>query len=95
MLENGIGLEKFTTLIGTGLHGNHPAYDKYVIKRLDDFASQVTNFTPEQANNFKYSNFKFFYQLDEKDCRPTCLRMIGKYYGKNIGLNFLNKTRLF
>ena len=52
MLENGIGLEKFTTLIGTGLHGNHPAYDRYVIKRLDDFASQVTNFTPEQANNF-------------------------------------------
>ena len=30
MLQNGIGLEKYTKLIGEGLHGNHPAYDKYV-----------------------------------------------------------------
>jgi len=52
MIENGIGLEKFTTLVGTGLHGNHPAYDRYVLKRLDDFSEQGSNFTPEQANNF-------------------------------------------
>ena len=31
MLQNGIGLEKYTKLIGNGIHGNHPAYDKLIL----------------------------------------------------------------
>ena len=47
---NGIGLEKYTKLIGKGIHGNHPAYDKYVKTQLDRF--NKIGLTPEQANKF-------------------------------------------
>ena len=50
MLQNGIGLEKYTKLIGNGIHGNHPAYDKYVKTQLDRF--NKIGLTPEQANKF-------------------------------------------
>ena len=30
--------------------------------------------------------FPFYKQPDFKDCGPTCLRIISKYYGKNIPL---------
>lgn len=30
--------------------------------------------------------FPFYKQLDKKDCGPTCLRMIAKYYGKSYSL---------
>jgi len=33
--------------------------------------------------------FKLFKQLDGMDCGPTCLRMVGKYYGKNFSLQKL------
>lgn len=32
-------------------------------------------------------NFKLYWQLEKKDCGPTCLRMILKYYGISITLN--------
>lgn len=35
------------------------------------------------------NNFPFFRQLDYRDCGPTCLRMIAKYYGKNFSREFL------
>ena len=47
---NGIGLEKYTMLIGNGIYGNHPAYDKYVKTQLDRF--NKIGLTPEQANKF-------------------------------------------
>ena len=50
MLQNGIGLEKYTKLIGEGVHRNHPAYDKYVKTQLDRF--NKIGLTPEQANKF-------------------------------------------
>ncbi|MDR2206062.1 MAG: hypothetical protein LBE36_07895 [Flavobacteriaceae bacterium] len=28
--------------------------------------------------------FPFYKQPDHKDCGPTCLRIIAKYYGKSI-----------
>ncbi len=34
-------------------------------------------------------NFPFYSQPDAKDCGPTCLRMIAKYYGKNYTLQNL------
>ncbi len=34
-------------------------------------------------------SFPFFKQLDAKDCGPTCLRMLAKYYGKNYSLQTL------
>lgn len=34
----------------------------------------------------KSNKFKHYRQLDEKDCGPTCLRMIAKHYGKNISI---------
>ena len=52
MLQNGIGLEKYTKLIGKGMHGNHPAYNKYVNSKLNKFLKKNPNITPEQANKF-------------------------------------------
>ncbi len=45
---NGRALKKFTALTGEGIHGNHPAYDKYVQKRLNDFIGE----TSEEAKEF-------------------------------------------
>ena len=52
MLQNGIGLEKYTKLIGNGMHGNHPVYNKYVNSKLNKFYSKNPDITPEQANKF-------------------------------------------
>ncbi|AUC77828.1 peptidase domain-containing ABC transporter [Olleya sp. Bg11-27] len=35
------------------------------------------------------TKFPFFRQLDYRDCGPTCLRMIAKFYGKKISREFL------
>jgi ATP-binding cassette, subfamily B, bacterial len=35
--------------------------------------------------------FPFFRQFDSKDCGPTCLRMICKYHGKSLTLQFLRQ----
>lgn len=35
------------------------------------------------------SNFPFFRQADQKDCGPTCLKMIAKYYGKSLSIQNL------
>jgi ATP-binding cassette subfamily B protein len=34
----------------------------------------------------RYKKFPFYKQPDSKDCGPTCLRIISKYYNKNIPL---------
>ena len=34
----------------------------------------------------KYKPFPFYLQPDTKDCGPTCLRIIAKYYGKVLSL---------
>ncbi len=34
-------------------------------------------------------SFPFYKQLDKMDCGPACLKMISKYYGKNISLTVL------
>ncbi|MEA1850739.1 cysteine peptidase family C39 domain-containing protein, partial [Chryseobacterium sp. MHB01] len=31
-------------------------------------------------------SFPFYLQPDSKDCGPTCLRIVSKYYGKTISL---------
>ena len=36
-------------------------------------------------------SFPHFLQLDAKDCGPTCLRMIAKYYGRNYTLQYLRE----
>lgn len=39
--------------------------------------------------------FPFYRQLDSMDCGPTCLRMVAKYYKKNISLEYLrDKTQI-
>jgi len=35
--------------------------------------------------------FPFYKQLDAMDCGPSCLRMIAKYYGKNISLQTIRE----
>lgn len=37
------------------------------------------------------SNNPIFPQLDSRDCGPTCLRMVAKYYGKNYSLQGLRE----
>lgn len=36
-------------------------------------------------------SFPFYRQFDQKDCGPTCLRMVLKYYGKSISAEYLNE----
>lgn len=37
-------------------------------------------------------NFPFYWQPDEKDCGPTCLKIIAKHYGKSISIQHIRKT---
>src|SRR6266436_758604 len=38
--------------------------------------------------------FPIFQQLDAMDCGPTCLRMVAKYYGRSVSLDYLrNKSQ--
>ncbi len=48
LVENGLGLKKYTKLTGEGIHGNHPAYDKFIDYRLNEAGS----LTPKTANEF-------------------------------------------
>lgn len=36
-----------------------------------------------------FNRFPIDYQMDAKDCGPTCLKMIAKYYGKYYSLQYL------
>ncbi|QES87630.1 peptidase domain-containing ABC transporter [Rhizosphaericola mali] len=36
-------------------------------------------------------NYPFYKQLNVKDCGPTCLKIIAKYYGKYLRIEFLRK----
>jgi ATP-binding cassette subfamily B protein len=47
------------------------------------FGFQFSKIVPR--NPFE-NQFSFYKQPDAKDCGPTCLRMIAKYYGKLISL---------
>ncbi len=39
-------------------------------------------------------SFPLYKQLDAMDCGPTCLRMVAKYYGRSISLDYLrNKSQ--
>ncbi len=37
-------------------------------------------------------HFTHYHQLSQMDCGPTCLRMVAKYYGKNIAIVRLRQT---
>ena len=37
------------------------------------------------------SDFKFYKQLDVKDCGPTCLKMIAHFYGRDFNLEILRE----
>ncbi len=37
----------------------------------------------------KFKSFPHYKQLDSKDCGPTCLKIIAKYYGKTIPLQHI------
>ena len=39
--------------------------------------------------------FSYYRQLDAMDCGPTCLRMVAKYYGKSVSLDFLRNQSQF
>jgi len=36
-----------------------------------------------------YNKFPVYRQLDSKDCGPTCIRIIAKYFGKEFSLNLI------
>lgn len=36
-----------------------------------------------------FKRFPHYRQLDEMDCGPTCLKIIGKYYGKRFNIEYL------
>lgn len=52
MLENGIGLKKYSKLTGDGLHGNHPAYTSYILKQIENKYPGGYYGTPEQVNKY-------------------------------------------
>ena len=51
LVENGLGLKKYTKLTGEGIHGNHPAYDKFIDFKLNEFR-EAGNLTPIRVNEF-------------------------------------------
>lgn len=42
----------------------------------------------------KLSKFSFFHQVSNRDCGPTCLRIISKYYGRTLTFTDLDKETL-
>jgi len=50
--KNGRAMSKFVKGTGDGIHGPHPAYNKYIEKSFVEFKKKYNNFTPEQAKNF-------------------------------------------
>lgn len=50
---NGVPLKKYTKIeFPDGVHQHHPAYNKYVEKKLQDYLEGNSNFTPNDAKNF-------------------------------------------
>ena len=52
---NGVALEKYTKLIGDGLHANHPAYDDFIQHTFEEYVitnKGYKNITGESAKNF-------------------------------------------
>jgi len=49
---NGKALQKYTALTGSGIHGNHPAYNDVAEHLLNNFKSSNPSFTPKQAREF-------------------------------------------
>jgi len=41
--------------------------------------------------NKSNKKFPFYRQLDQKDCGPTCLRMVSKFYGQSYGREVLRR----
>lgn len=41
------------------------------------------------------NNFVLYKQLDAMDCGPTCLRMVAKYYGRSVSLDYLRNKSEF
>ncbi len=44
-----------------------------------------------EKSPLKNKKFPFYKQFDNRDCGPTCLRMIAKYYGKSFSRDFLRE----
>ncbi|WP_440121398.1 AHH domain-containing protein [Tenacibaculum sp. Ill] len=80
---NGIALKKYSKLIGEGLHGNHPAYNTFVDKKLKAFIDSTSDLTPEIANDFL-----------ENKLIPELLNKIGKAKKSGLNLNDYFKTLL-
>lgn len=40
-------------------------------------------------------SFPLYRQLDAMDCGPTCLRMVAKYYGRSVSLDYLRNKSQF
>ena len=45
----------------------------------------------ERTIGFSAQLFPFFQQTDTKDCGPTCLRMVAKYYGRDLSPEWLRE----
>ncbi|MGQ3678382.1 AHH domain-containing protein [Tenacibaculum discolor] len=80
---NGIALKKYSKLIGEGLHGNHPAYNTFVDKKLKAFIDSTSDLTPEIAKDFL-----------ENKLIPELLNKIGKAKKSGLNLNDYFKTLL-
>ena len=89
LVENGIGLEKYTKLVGEGLHGNHPAYDDYIKNRLIKYKSLHPNITPKEANEFLQTELIPELKTYISNAKQTDLNLneYFKVINKNINLN--------
>jgi ATP-binding cassette, subfamily B, bacterial len=43
------------------------------------------------VNKTAKKKFKYYLQLEQKDCGPTCLQMLANYYGKQYSLKYLGE----
>ncbi len=73
---NGKALKKYTSLTGEGLHGNHPQYDIYVEKLLNEFKTDNIGFTSEIAKDYL-----------ENELIPNLIDLIDAAKNSNLNLN--------
>lgn len=83
LVENGLGLEKYSKLVGEGMHGNHPAYDAYINSRLDAFSTANPDLTPRDANKYL-----------QETLIPEIKNKIIEAKNSNLNLNNYFKTKV-
>ncbi len=85
--ESIVGLEHYDAALQVGLHQNHPAYDKFIQARLDDFAA-LGDLSPASCNNYIQSTLIPELKSEIFNAKNSTYKNLNSYF--NDYLNPLN-----